>query len=109
MPRPRLPMPRMTVACSGPTRLGPSRLILGSAAAAMAATTLLSGCGGSAKAAPTAGPTLSPVLPGDPTQVVAGAPRPTLTPRNPRLAPTGPGFPGGKPPHVPGGGTLALS
>src|SRR3954447_21652797 len=106
MPRLRLPMPRMTVASSAATRVGPSRLVLGSAAAALAATTLLSGCGGSAKAAPTAGATLFPVLQGDPTQVVAGAAGRTVTSGNAGLSLTVPVFQEGKLTDVLGEGTV---
>jgi hypothetical protein len=60
-------------------RLPKSRLLIGSTAAAMVATTLLSGCGGSAKANGPAAPTLAPVLQGDPNAVVAAAVGRTVT------------------------------
>jgi hypothetical protein len=94
---PRLPLYRSV----------PSRLVLGSAAAALAATTLLSGCGGSAKAAAAPeGPTLSPVLQGDPTQVVAGAAGRTVTSGNAGLALTVPVFQEGQLTDVLGEGTV---
>lgn len=105
---PRLPRPG-TGSSSVPTRLAPSRLVLGSAAAALAATALLSGCGGSAKAAPPAGPTLSPVLQGDPSQVVAGAAGRTASSGNAGLALTVPVFQEGKLVDVLGEGAVDFS
>lgn len=50
-----------------------TRLLMGSTATALLATTLLAGCGGDTKAPAPIGPTLPPTLQGDPTQVVAAA------------------------------------
>lgn len=82
-----------------------SRLLFGSLAAALTATTLLSGCGGSAKAAAPVGPTLPPVLQGDPTQVVAAAAGRTVGSPNAGIAITVPVLQEGKLASVNGEGT----
>src|ERR1700712_2066989 len=82
-----------------------ARLLMGSTAAALAATTLLSGCGGSAKAAGPVGPTLSPILQGDPTQVVAASAGRTVSSPSAGLAITVPVFQEGKLASVNGEGT----
>lgn len=82
------------------------RLLLGSTAAALIATTLLSGCGGDAKAAPPVGPPLAPALQGDPTQVVAAAAGRSVGSPNANLALTVPVFQEGELTAVQGEGTV---
>ena len=84
----------------------PSRLLLGTATAALAATTLLSGCGGSAKASGPVGPSLSPVLQGDPTAVVAASAGRSVGAGKAGLAITVPVFQEGKLASVNGEGTI---
>jgi hypothetical protein len=82
----------------------PSALLLG--AAALTATTLLSGCGGSAKASGPVGPTLSPILQGDPTQVVAAAAGRSVGSAKAGVAETVPVFQEGKLASINGEGTI---
>jgi hypothetical protein len=84
----------------------PSRLLLGTTAAALAATTMLSGCGSSAKASGPVEPTLSPVLQGDPTQVVAASAGRTVGSGKAGIAETVPVFQEGKLASVNGEGTI---
>ncbi len=105
---PRLPLP-LPLPHATASRSVASRLAAGSAVAALAATTLLSGCGGSAKAAGPVGPTLSPVLQGDPTQVVAAAAGRTVTSGNAGLSLSVPVFQEGKLTDVLGEGTIDFS
>jgi hypothetical protein len=82
-PRPRLASPSRITSFSRPAtpsrRVGGLSPVLGATVAALLATPLLAGCGGSAKAATPAGPTLAPALQGDPTAVVDGAAGRTAT------------------------------
>jgi hypothetical protein len=82
------------------------RLLLAPTAAALVATTLLSGCGGAAKAAGPAAPTLPPVLQGDPTQVVAAAAGRTLSEKNAGVTVSVPVFQEGQLANVNGEGAL---
>jgi hypothetical protein len=94
-------------------RSSSSRLVFGpkmagriaGAAAGVLAISLLSGCSGDAKATPT-GPTLPPVLQGDPTQVVAAAAGRTATASNANVAISVPVVAESGPTNVNGEGAL---
>jgi hypothetical protein len=88
------------------TRPSPSRLLLGTSAAALAAMTVLSGGGSSAKASGPVAPTLSPVLQGDPTRVVASSAGRTVDSGKAGVAETVPVFQEGKLASVNGEGTI---
>lgn len=87
-------------------RFASSRLVLGSVAVTLMGTTLLTACGGSSKVAATSEPPLSPVLQGDPTQVVAAAAGRTVTSGNAGLSLSVPVVQEGQVTHVRGEGVI---
>jgi hypothetical protein len=91
-------------------RLPKGSTLVGSAVTLAAASSmLLSGCGGPAKAAVPAGPTLAPMLQGDPNQVVAAAAGRTATGGNAGIRLSIPMMQDTTLTSVPGDGTIDFS